>query len=134
MSGPIFRHELPTVGNLALNQEQARTPFLIRTWVKCTSPTPYIGNSSIHIWLHLMVSILLIGQHLYSHWVIGHTPRGLESYRTPPFGAAPLGLWKRESSLGFSGPVAPTGKRLQPNWTATGSNWTSSCSWGPEFH
>ena len=61
-------------------------------------------------------------------------------------GAGVKAGWKREEegeeesessepfSIGFSGPVAPTGKRLQPNWTATGSNWTSSCSWGPEFH
>jgi hypothetical protein len=34
----------------------------------------------------------------------------------------------------FSGPVAQTGKNLQPNWTATASNWTFSCSWGPEHH
>jgi hypothetical protein len=26
------------------------------------------------------------------------------------------------------GPVAATGKNTQPNWTATGKDWTSSCS------
>jgi hypothetical protein len=30
--------------------------------------------------------------------------------------------------LGFTGPVALTAKNLQPNWTPTGSNLTSSCS------
>ena len=31
-------------------------------------------------------------------------------------------------TLVFAGSVSPTAKELQPKWTATGSNWTSSCS------
>jgi hypothetical protein len=32
------------------------------------------------------------------------------------------------SYLEIPGPVAATGKNTQPNWTATGKDWTSSCS------
>jgi hypothetical protein len=34
---------------------------------------------------------------------------------------------KNAELLEFPGPVAPTAKRLQPNLTTTGSNWTCSC-------
>ena len=37
-----------------------------------------------------MVSILLIGRYLYSHWVLGVRPGGMESYRLPPFWALSL--------------------------------------------
>ena len=44
-----------------------------------------------------MVSILLIGQYLYSHWVLGVCPGGIESYRLPPFWALSpmiMGMWE----------------------------------------
>ena len=94
MSSPILGHDLSTVGDLIPNQEWARDSFLIRAWVECTSPAPYMDISSIHIWLHLMVSTLLIGRYPYSHWVNGCVPRGLGSHRVPPFGTPSLGLWE----------------------------------------
>ena len=94
MSGPILECNLSTVGDPVSNQEWAKDSFLIRAWVECISPTPYMDISFIHIWLHLMVSTLLIGWYPYSHWVNGCMPRRLGSYRVPPFGAPSLGFWE----------------------------------------
>ena len=80
-----------------LNPEWARDPFLIKAWVKCTSPAPFI-DFHLSILRHLMVSIPLIGRYLYSHWVLGMHPGGIESYTVgfPPFWALSLmivGIW-----------------------------------------
>ena len=65
-----------------------------RAWVKCISPASFMDIHLSHIWLHSMVSILLIGWYLYSHRVIGRAPWGLKSYKIPPFRHCPLWPWE----------------------------------------
>ena len=56
----------------------------------CPFTRSFYGCSYIHIGCYLMDPVLLIGQYLYSHWVLGVHPGGIKSYRPfPQLGVLP---------------------------------------------
>ena len=56
----------------------------------CPFTRSFYGCSFIHIGWYLMDPLLLIGRYLYSHWVLGARPGGIEFYRVLPLlGVAP---------------------------------------------
>ena len=98
------------------------SPSWVGRWCGCTYPTSY--TLLFWMWVTRVSHTLLV-----LFWVIfeGWCSSAVLWLATLCLSVPPVPWWEA-FGLEFPGPVAPTVKRLQPNLTTTGSNWTCSCS------